>query len=266
MIEVPGAGSYSVTVSDANDCGFVVPVNIEAASMTTLSIDELASTTCGLDNGLIALSATGGIEPYQFSVDGGNTFFTTGTISDLSAGDYQILVRDAIECRDEASATILGSSPLDIAIIATPDTFLCTDIVELEVGDFVEYRWSDGSDNATLSVTETGVYQVSVTDSNGCTANASISIVECGEYAIPNVFTPNGDGVNDEFGVFFSGNVMVQSMRIYNRWGKLVYDSPEKWDGTYEGEPHPSDVLIYQIIVQTPTGVEEVKGQLTLLR
>lgn len=91
------------------------------------------------------------------------------------------------------------------------------------------------------------------------------------QIAIPNAFTPNGDGINDLFyplGTFFN----VLRIRIYNRWRQLVYDREndiEGWDGTYtSGKLAHSDVYLYQIeYEENLTGIiKKATGELVLLR
>lgn len=67
---------------------------------------------------------------------------------------------------------------------------------------------------------------------------------------IPSAFTPNGDGINDRFGVKAEG-IKLFKMEIYNRWGELIFESDDithLWDGTYKGKPITStDVFVYQV-------------------
>ncbi len=87
-----------------------------------------------------------------------------------------------------------------------------------------------------------------------------------GKYAIPNVFTPNSDQQNDNFYIFSKGETVVIDFQIYNRWGQLVHNTLEPWDGTFKGEPAPSDVYIYIIIVKTNCIIERLQGDVSLLR
>ena len=103
-------------------------------------------------------------------------------------------------------------------------------------------------------------------DNQNCQASSLIEIGGCGAYEIPNAFTPDGDGINDSFGVISFGDVRVLEMVIYNRWGEEVYKGTEKWNGTFDGQAQPMDVFVYVITVEVQ-GVQEVrKGDLTLVR
>ena len=150
--------------------------------------------------------------------------------------------------------------------------------VETNFTDNLIYDWSTGASTTTNSVSvETTeipleIYSVVVTDTYGCTDEASIEIEVTGpEYEIPNIFTPNGDGVNDSFGPVINGtNVQVIDFRIYNRWGEKVFENDGAtitWDGNFKNEPAVSDVYAFIMTLELPDGerVQE-SGDVTLVR
>lgn len=87
---------------------------------------------------------------------------------------------------------------------------------------------------------------------------------------IPSAFTPNGDGVNDYFGVSAEG-IKLFNIEIYNRWGEMIFTSDniyELWDGTYQGERITStDVFVYQVraVGKNNEPLPEEKGTVTLI-
>ena len=86
---------------------------------------------------------------------------------------------------------------------------------------------------------------------------------------IPNAFTPNGDDLNDTFGI--SGNGISDfTMRIFNRWGEMIFETNDvnyHWDGTHEGRVVQNDVYVYQIYAMgTEEGVIQKTGKVTVLR
>ena len=89
---------------------------------------------------------------------------------------------------------------------------------------------------------------------------------------MPSAFSPNGDGKNDLFGPISHVYVVVKEFHIYNRWGQLVHNSTEYWDGKFDGKEQPSGTYIYYIVGDyfdpasnsTKSGKEE--GAVTLLR
>lgn len=122
------------------------------------------------------------------------------------------------------------------------------------------------------------VYSVKVTDANGCISNRNVQIiVVCNEknFFIPNTFSPNNDGTNDRFFPRGTGLDRIQAMRIFNRWGELVFekrnfpanDASSGWDGTYKGKPGASDTYIYMIdIICENANIITYKGNVTLIR
>lgn len=119
-------------------------------------------------------------------------------------------------------------------------------------------------------------FSVTITDGNGCQQVLSTIVflnTSCNpkDVEIPNIFTPNGDGLNDTFGaVIIDGLEDVELMEVWNRWGKLVFEGTGKaarWDGMVDGEPAPSDVYLYKIIVTCSGNDDEIMiGDITLMR
>jgi len=120
-------------------------------------------------------------------------------------------------------------------------------------------------------------YTLKVTDLLGCdTSEITFRIRVIPEKVwVPNVFTPNGDGVNDGFKILAAGEqelVAVTNFQIFNRWGQLVFESIGNvksvvWDGKQKGEDAPSDVYVWKASVRYLTGKEQnLQGQITLLR
>ncbi len=120
-------------------------------------------------------------------------------------------------------------------------------------------------------IDDPAVYEVTITTANGCVTTASITLmVVPPQHIVPNAFTPNGDGRNDFFNVVSKGSIEIIQFRVYNRWGKLIYDNEDPnngWDGTDNGTPAPSDVYVYYIVIRYPDGREFVEqGDVTLIR
>lgn len=87
-------------------------------------------------------------------------------------------------------------------------------------------------------------------------------------FYVPNTFTPNGDGINDTFGI--AGEAISDfRIQVFNRWGQLVFESKnanERWDGTYAGQKVPQGVYVYKITAQSPGGQRQNKeGNLNII-
>jgi gliding motility-associated-like protein len=136
-----------------------------------------------------------------------------------------------------------------------PDTTICADrTVLLKAGaDAERYIWQDGSTKPTLLAETGGIYRLEAI--NGvCSAIDSVVITstECFYFNVyvPNAFSPNNDGVNDELLPFVPPQIQVVSfeMNIFDRWGNLVFKTTDptfSWDGRWNGKEMPIGVYIY---------------------
>jgi gliding motility-associated-like protein len=149
----------------------------------------------------------------------------------------------------------------------------------------VDYLWTPAIGlsctacySTIASPKNTTTYTIKVTDANGCinTDNIIITVV-CNDknIFIPNTFSPNNDGVNDWFYPRGTGLFAIQSMRIFNRWGQMIYqktnlfpnDPTAGWNGTYNGRLQNADVYTYIIeIVCENSQVLTYKGNITLIQ
>jgi gliding motility-associated-like protein len=129
-----------------------------------------------------------------------------------------------------------------------------------------------------VSVRNTATYRVDVSNAGGCKSSDDITIhAVCngGNYFLPNTFSPNGDGSNDVFYVRGKGVNRIQSLRIFNRWGQMVFekrdfspnDAGAGWDGTFNGKRADMDVYIYiaEVICENSV-IVALKGDVTLIR
>jgi gliding motility-associated-like protein len=104
----------------------------------------------------------------------------------------------------------------------------------------------------------------------GCpdSVTKSITVYPPQNFYIPNAFTPNGDGINDEIYIYTQPGATVVSFQIFDRWGEKVHDGPYAWDGTYKGEPCSPGVYVYLATVKVVDNTDAVKckGSITLIR
>ena len=121
------------------------------------------------------------------------------------------------------------------------------------------------------SFTEAGTYQVKLTVSNSiCSFTDSLTVIvsESALY-VPNVFTPNGDGLNDEFRVAYKSLLTFQCW-VFNRWGRQVYywtDPMKGWDGNINGKKATPGPYFYVIkATGSDKKVYKLKGDINLLR
>jgi gliding motility-associated-like protein len=198
---------------------------------------------------------------------------TGPTLTVSAAGNYWVEITEN-GCSNSDTVEVFVLAPPSFTLGA--DTVVCDPPFQISPSQaYTSYLWQDGSTNTMFTVSEPGTYNVTVTDASGCVGNAEI-IVGNGcqpEIAVPNVFTPNNDEVNDEFFVEAS-NVENFKMVIVNRWGQVMreFDAPtDVWDGTApNGSPAKEGVyfwkLNYSYIENTEEVNEEKSGNVTLIR
>jgi len=189
-------------------------------------------------------------------------------------GIYTLTVTDTLDCQEskELNLTVYESPQIAFAGI---DTLFAQPGFVLEAGSgYAGYLWNTGDTTDAITVNNEGQYWVTVTSEKSCQAADTVMVLWGGEpFYLPNAFTPNGDGLNDEFKpVQRYDLVKTYHLYIYNRWGQLIFDSPDintGWDGTYKGQPVEQGTYVYKIVyTASSTGNEpqSVAGNVTLLR
>ena len=131
------------------------------------------------------------------------------------------------------------------------------------------YLWSNGDTTNSISLLlNPGVYSVSVIDDNDCVVDTSFTIASMSSDCIPNVFTPNDDGINDVWNLedahFFSDS----EVRVYGRYGKLLFKSvgySTPWNGTNEKGNSVEDGA-YFYVIDLGNDIEKIKGTVTIIR
>ena len=285
--------TYSVTVTDG-----VCPPLMASHTITPhppVSLDNIEGVTiCQGES--VTLTANGNPGGGSYTWTSAGTVVDFGPNIEVRPGNstsYMVTYEDQFGCNSASTITSVEvlSVPLNLAIVAEPDTVCYNQGEEvsltLEGSNIADVSWSDANGfnfgnanpvNLTVSPIdggETNTYTVEVTSADGCTVQGpSITLViKPAEVLYPTVFTPGasgGDPQNRIFNVVRRGQVDVIDLRIYDRWGNLVYDNENNnvgWDGTINDTDCPTDVYIYIVTTQKP-GEEPVveKGEVTLLR
>jgi gliding motility-associated-like protein len=177
-------GNYTVTVTDANGCVAVSSVLITqpaAALSSTLSVSQNVSCFGG-NNGSLSLSVSNGTAPYNYQW---NTGSTASSLSGLTIGTYTVTVTDANGCTNVRTATVGQPAVALTPSISSTVAVSCfggnDGSVNLSVAGGTapySYIWNNGATTQDLSSLATGAYTVSISDANGCTANAQVTITQ----------------------------------------------------------------------------------------
>lgn len=269
------SGNYSLTITDNAGCTTSRNVTIEAPEEINIEVVTTDVKCYGEKTGKIELSANGGTEPYRYSVERVLELSTSSLFNDIKAGYYNVRVTDVNGC--EASSSAIIRQPEEMKIDAVAEDPFCknsrTGTINVSVIGGVapyQYYWDNYmSDSSLMMNIPEGQYTVGVVDANGChSLDVKVTLVDVDVdcLRIPNVFTPNGDGVNDEWIIANIGMFPDAQIYVFNRWGQLMFKTTgdgERWDGSYRGHYVPAGTYIY--VIDLFNDDEPYKGTVTIL-
>ncbi|MGV3630735.1 MAG: gliding motility-associated C-terminal domain-containing protein [Bacteroidota bacterium] len=275
------AGTYSLTVTDDNNCTDALSVTIvQPSAALSLSSDSTAVLCFDGNDGGINLTVSGGTSAYSFLWSNGET---TEDLSAVPAGSYKVIVTDANSCED--SLTALVTQPASPVSLTASATAICmgagngvANVAASGGTPAYTYLWETGPGD-TLAVVDSlsvGTYSVTVTDANGCMENIAVSVEQpegmegCVSLDMPNIFTPNGDNDNDYFIPAKAANIEQYHILIVNRWGEPVYEgdgTAKGWDGIINGKKASAGVYFWLVDFTDSYGKDgKLQGYLTLVR
>ncbi len=261
--EVP-AGTYELVVTDSLGCTYTDSLTVgrdQPALDLSFTTD---SATCTDDDGAIEVTASGGTAPYAFQWENGQT---GDSLTAARAGTYTVTVTDSNGCTGTDKIRVPRRKPFTKAAFST-------DTGEAYTGDPIRFldsskstlpievwKWEFGDGDTSLESSgkpvehaydDAGTFKprlVIITE-KGCRDTAQKTLEILNLMKVPNVFTPNGDGKNEVFRVRSSG-LESFSMRIYNRWGQVLFVANRPgnaWSGrNVAGEPAPEGTYFYLV-------------------
>lgn len=286
----PGLYPVSLTATTQSGCTqtFTDTVRVPRTPAPIITLSDLVCAEQLLQlNGNLAYPDTTIQWNWNFG-DGRASTLQNNAVQYATEGNYNITLSASnfLGCTGSASHS-LSVAPLPV-ITTLPAQTIVSEGVLLPVTyspGIVRYDWTPPEGLSCINCpvplarpTFTKTYTVTVTDNNGCqrTADVTVDVVCTNEnYFVPNTFSPNGDGMNDVFYPRGRGLARVQSMRVFNRWGQVVFerknfmanDPSLGWDGKMRGQPLPSDAYVYVIeFVCDNATIVPFKGNVTLIR
>ena len=259
------ADTYSVRIIDANGCQldtfFILTSPQQLTDTSIVSDFNGVQIQCnGLANGSVDVSVFGGVAPFSYNW---SNLATSEDLSNLSAGNYQLIITDANSCKDTSIFIINEPSALTTAVVTVTDVS-CNGqndgiaSVNLASGGTspYSYSWSNGSSGLSAVLLPVGPISVIVSDINNCTvtANATLKLSEC-DFELPTSFSPNGDGFNDFYVIHGISLYPKNIFKVFNRWGNEVYSTEDytniEWQGqNSDGEELPVGTYFVTFIVK----------------
>jgi len=174
------AGTYGVTIQDANGCQVNLSQLITQPTQLTSTIAATPVSCNGASNGSVTFSAGGGTSPYTYLWNNGAT---TQSLNNISGGEYTVIVHDANGCSlsnsvnvAEPAAIVLGISSTNVSCHGGTNGTVTTTVTG-GTGTII-YDWSNSATTASLTNVGAGNYSVIITDANSCTASASVTVTQ----------------------------------------------------------------------------------------
>lgn len=277
-------GTYTLVVQDTNGCAVNQEVVLDEPPPVLLNAVEISAESCaGLCDGSILLEAEGA-DLFSLNNDAPQQ---TPAFDGLCPGSYTVTVSNLNGCTVSGQAVVepgvvvqaaFSASPTLVTEPGTPVVFADSSVGAVTyVWDFAGLGGSEEQSPTFTFPLEEGTAEVclTVTSFNGCTDTACAIITferASNEVDVPNVFSPNGDGVNDTFGISGDpGPLRSFSLQVFNRWGQLIFAGDRvamAWDGRQVSGEALSEGTYFWVLDYTPEAGTQVQrtGHVTLVR
>ncbi len=282
------AGTYSVTVENELGCEAISSLVLQEPSPIIVDFSSNILTCLDPpDGGIVTIEQiSGGVPTYTFSSNGID-YSDAVQVTGFLAGQQNLFIQDAGGCIIQVPAIIEGPTELFV-FLGEDQTIELGDELTLDAQVNVQdvtYQWFPHQDTTCTDCgsidilpTESTLYSVIVTDGFDCTETADvyINVIKKRKVFVPNAFSPNGDGINDEFLPYAGKDVSkIIEFRVFDRQGNMVFaasdffpgDLAKSWNGTFRGQMMQPSVFAWFARVEfIDLEVEVFKGNLTLVR
>ncbi len=272
---------FKLKVTKPNSCVDTGSVFITVPDAATFAVLPIDTTVCV--NEKVVLNAVGG-DTYQWKNSSGEVVGTESSLETMPTESTKyVLEVSSDQCGERTTLySDVRTFPVSSFAIRTTNDINCSNTsATLFVKDAKNIQWLPQSDlvvngqNAVISPKSTTTYTAKIEDQYGCFYDASYTQnvgfdPSSVHFFIPNAFTPNSDGKNDIFRIRTDIAFYKYSLRIYNRFGQLIFQSQNQeagWDGRIKKEPQPMGTYIFEVSAQSNfCGEFYKKGTLVLIR
>jgi gliding motility-associated-like protein len=270
-----------ITSAISND--ITVDVLSVATPLVTINASEI-SVCAGKPVTFTASALNAGPNPtYQWKVNGNlagsNITYTTSSLSSNDSVQC-FLIPGYVACAGSAS---IASNKIAIHVYLSPDFSIQPENPIISKGDTVQlsinganilnYEWTPAlniSDNTIgnplVWPVSTQTYTVKAASPEGCLTSKQVTVMVISDVFIPSAFTPNGDGLNDYWGINGLELYPGCHVRVFNRWGEIVYQSSgygKPWDGRYKDQNSSTATFVYTIDLKNG---KRLTGTVTVIR
>jgi len=289
----PGNYPVSLIVSTEKGCIDTARINVKVIQSPLISVktDTVICVNETLLHMGIMERADSSLVKWRWTFPNGNTSgYQNPDIQQYNtAGLFQLnaIATNSSGCADTVTRNILVNP---IPVINLPATLTKMVGVPLLIpatysNNILRYLWSPANTLSCAGCPQpfsntkfNTQYNIAVIDSNGCQNSSSIEvIVTCqgSNIFVPNTFSPNGDGANDVFMVRGNGLNRIKTLRVFNRWGEVMFEQKEfpannalyGWNGIYKGKKALPDVYIYQVEIYCENGeIMRFDGNVALIQ
>jgi gliding motility-associated-like protein len=257
------AGTYYIRAIKPGSCGIIKPVELKIGEVPTFIINHpVACGKVNLTDEDVTAGSTFGLF-YSYWMDALATIILKDPENIKATGTYYIMASSSSGC-SIIRAVNITVHPIPTFTVVDPSpavypvmTIDLTTAVNNNIGLTYTY-WLDSLTRKPVSnpraVVKRDRYFIRGTNEFGCIyiqpVNAIIIPPPEPIVYVPTAFTPNNDGLNDDFKIKIIGETSVNHFRIYNRWGQIVYenkDMTKSWNGKFKGVEIPSGVYIWMM-------------------
>jgi gliding motility-associated-like protein len=278
------ANTYKITIRDSNNCVSTKSLVIDGPANIDLSTIKDSSICAGQKIKLVTSSnATRFTWEPAAGLDNANS---QNPIANPSATTRYIVTASKDNCAEKRDTVLITVVPA-ITVQVTPDTEidpgtpfqLYAFSPELAGKPGTNYQWlpPQGLNNNEIAdpvatISEDISYTANIISREGCsgTRTVRLSVSEPASIFVPDVFTPNADGINEQLSPEIGKDFTLQYFRIYNRWGELIFISEKSgtgWDGMFKGSPVVPGQYVYKLTVLSPRKrVVKKEGTVLLIR
>ncbi len=279
--------TYHLKGTSLDGCVDTDSITINVVQPSNVEVSQNDSLCAGNS---IQLTANGAAKYNWFPSTGLSNSTISNPVANPSATTtYMVIGADLMNCFTDTAYVKLSVFPI-------PQFNIIDDVLTIPAGssatinttsspDITNWKWHPSKDlscadcpQPVVTAKDDIIYRAEVWNDGGCAATDKVTItVVCndGNVFIPNTFSPNNDGMNDVFYPRGKGITMIKTMKVFNRWGDLVYEKNDfsandvnaGWTGMYKGSRLTPDVYVYVVdVVCDNSTIFTLKGNVTLIR